>query len=143
MVLPVLGKVEKILYTELNFTVNCRAIGFQGCTSCESNGLIPDFISMLAKTRYFRHVVRLPRLNDQTKIKPNVTNRKLDEPHKFGTDNAGDQVYWNTEWQQLILPKLSGFQMIWGLTPYSYAIMWFISALTLSIINIWLACEKN
>jgi len=30
-----------------------------GFASCESNGLIPDFISMLANTRYFRHVVRL------------------------------------------------------------------------------------
>uniref|UniRef100_A0A2M3ZRS1 Putative secreted peptide n=1 Tax=Anopheles braziliensis TaxID=58242 RepID=A0A2M3ZRS1_9DIPT len=29
-----------------------------GFASCESNGLIPDFISMLARTRYLRQVVR-------------------------------------------------------------------------------------
>ena len=30
-------------------------------TSCESNGLIPDFISMFARTKYFRHAKRLTR----------------------------------------------------------------------------------
>ena len=30
-------------------------------TSCESNGLIPDFISMFARTKYFRHAKRLKR----------------------------------------------------------------------------------
>lgn len=30
-----------------------------GLASCESNGFIPDFISMLANTRYFRHARRL------------------------------------------------------------------------------------
>ena len=30
-----------------------------GFASCESNGLIPDFINMLASTRYFKQVVRL------------------------------------------------------------------------------------
>ena len=28
-------------------------------TSCESNGFIPDFISIFAKTKYFKQVVRL------------------------------------------------------------------------------------
>ena len=34
-----------------------------GFASCESNGLMPDFINMLASTRYLRHVVRLQQSN--------------------------------------------------------------------------------
>ena len=37
-----------------------------GLVSCESNGLIPDLVSMLARTRYLRHVVLLQTRQGQT-----------------------------------------------------------------------------
>ena len=50
-----------MLLSHLTRLVIARISGLflYGFASCESNGLIPDFISMLASTRYFRHVVRL------------------------------------------------------------------------------------
>ena len=54
-------------------------------TSCESNGLIPDFISMFARTKYFRHAKRLTRGGREG-------GRKERKRNKRGRDGEPDIV---------------------------------------------------
>jgi len=63
------NKLATALHVYLTRFVIARISGLflYGFASWESNGLIPDFINMLASTRYFRHVVRLHNTHAKSK----------------------------------------------------------------------------
>lgn len=46
-----------------------------GLASCESNGLMPDFINMLAKTKYFKQVVLLLKTNTNYQKRENYVTQ--------------------------------------------------------------------
>lgn len=59
IILKTVKRWKKLKYLTRLVMANISGLFLYGLASCESKGLMPDFISMFASTRYFRHVVLL------------------------------------------------------------------------------------
>ena len=71
-----------------------------GFASCESNGLMPDFINILANTRYLRHVVLLKRYLENILWSVNLT--------QFTT------LYRFHNWHKHVQKNLQDFSLGWN-----------------------------